>query len=76
MERRYDRSVRFSKNRSERAKKTRYWLSPEQLAERERARRRLLHLPEIFEGPLVTHKDILKTEIKAGIYETHKLRSA
>ena len=25
---------------------TRYWLSPEQLAERERARRRFLHLPE------------------------------
>ena len=29
---------------------TRYWLSPEQLAEREQARRRFLHLPEIFEG--------------------------
>ena len=31
-------------------KMTRYWLSPEQLAERERARRIFLHLPEIFEG--------------------------
>ena len=31
-------------------KMTRYWLSPEQLAEREQARRRFLHLPEIFEG--------------------------
>ena len=31
-------------------KMTRYWLSPEQLAERERARRKFLHLPEIFEG--------------------------